>query len=236
MRSPESRERWLLSYADFTTLLFSFFVVLYALSRTAPESASQLPAISASTALAQLMEPQPVLQNASAKPAHAQNLDLDEVHEQLAKAFSREIANGSVALSSKPDGIVLSLREAGFYESGMSTPRPSSMRSLMHVAQILKTSDCDLRVEGHTDSLPIHTQQFSSNWELSTARATSLVRLFTDSAGIDPARLAAAGYAGHRPIASNATAVGRAQNRRVDLIFLASPRFSTRPADVAPGR
>ncbi len=222
--SAQMRERWLISYADFITLLFCFFVVLYALSRTTLEGSSQFTP-GAATAFSKLSIPSQLLLHPSriTPPDGSEQPTLDDVRSQLTRAFHRELSDGALALSSRSDGLVLSLREAGFYESGSAAPRPSSLPTLLRIAQSAKASRCDLRIEGHTDAVPVHNERFASNWELSTARAAALVRFFIEDAGIDPARLAAAGYAGQHPIASNATGSGRAQNRRVDVVFLARP-------------
>jgi chemotaxis protein MotB len=122
------------------------------------------------------------------------------------------------------EGLVISLHEAGFFASGSSEVRPSSMDLLTRLAASLPSGP--LRVEGHTDNVPIHTAQFASNWELSTARATTIARLLLDHPNIHPGNLSAAGYAEFHPVASNATEAGRAQNRRVDIILLRPPALS----------
>ena len=119
-----------------------------------------------------------------------------------------------------PDGLVISLREAGFFESGMAQMKPTSQATFDQIAEMLRQRNCRVRIEGHTDNIPIHNSQFSSNWELSTARATEVIRLLVVRNGFNPARLSAAGYAEYHPIASNATPDGRSMNRRVDLVIL----------------
>jgi chemotaxis protein MotB len=118
------------------------------------------------------------------------------------------------------EGLVISLREAGFFASGSATPRPDSVVTLRRIAASLGRTAYDLRIEGHTDNVPIHTIEFDSNWELSSARATRIARIFLDQKAVSPDRLSAAGYAEFHPIVSNATADGRAENRRVDLVVM----------------
>jgi len=115
---------------------------------------------------------------------------------------------------------VISLREAGFFDSGSATPKSQTFDTLRQIAASLSRTPYDLRIEGHTDNIPIHNADFDSNWELSTARATSIARIFLDLKAMPPDRLSAAGYAEFHPVASNDTAEGRAQNRRVDLVVL----------------
>jgi chemotaxis protein MotB len=115
---------------------------------------------------------------------------------------------------------VISLREFGFFDSGSSELKVSAFPALDRIAAVLALRTCRLRIEGHTDNVPIHTSQIASNWELSTARSTELVRLLIVRYQFSPVRLSAAGYAQYHPIASNASAQGRAQNRRVDIVIL----------------
>lgn len=137
---------------------------------------------------------------------------------RVQQAMSREIASGDVALRETPEGLVISLREVGFFESGSAEIRASSLPAFERLANLLNESDSDIRIEGHTDNVPIHNPRFASNWDLSTARATATIRLLIVNYGFDPERLAAAGYAEYRPIATNGTPEGRAMNRRVDVV------------------
>jgi hypothetical protein len=109
---------------------------------------------------------------------------------------------------------------AGNFESGRAQMKPASQATFDQIAEMLRQRNCRVRIEGHTDNIPIHNSQFSSNWELSTARATEVIRLLAVRNGFNPARLSAAGYAEYHPIASNATPDGRSMNRRVDLVIL----------------
>lgn len=246
-----NHERWLVSYADFITLMFAFFVVLFATSQADKKKQAEVSqAIDQAFRTLGLFEPAKADPHAkafaisadraatpvniilgdelAASPAVKQ--DLKRLKHELAGKLSNQIAQHVVALHIGRDGLVISLREAGFYNSGAAVPHPSSMKSLDAIAQILKASPYDLRIEGHTDNVPIHTSQFDSNWELSTARATWLARLFIERQHLRAARLSASGYAEYHPVASNATAEGRSENRRVDIIVL--PRVT--PPSTAP--
>jgi len=138
----------------------------------------------------------------------------------LSLALAKQISNKTVAMEMGKDGLVISLREAGFFDSGSATPKPAAMETLRTIAARLGATPYDVRVEGHTDNIPIHNAAFDSNWELSTERATRIARLLLELDAIPPDRLSAAGYAEFHPVASNDTADGRAQNRRVDLVVL----------------
>ena len=120
---------------------------------------------------------------------------------------------------------MISLREAGFFDSGSAVPQSGTVPILNRIALALIGTPYDIRVEGHTDNVPIHTGQFDSNWELSAARATRLARIFIEDHDFAPVRLSAAGFAEFHPVATNTTAEGRRQNRRIDIIVL--PRVSS---------
>ena len=120
---------------------------------------------------------------------------------------------------------MISLREMGFFDSGSATMKSGAEGAFARVAQILQEHGSPVRIEGHTDPVPIHNSQFASNWELSTARATELVKTLIEKYGIAPDRLSAAGYAEFHPVASNESPKSRQLNRRVDLVVLA-PSFS----------
>ena len=251
-RAHSNHERWLVSYADFITLLFAFFVVLYAssqvdkrkvgkLSLAIQVAFQELGVFPASTTQIPLdtNEPMPfskvqaienVKHNAAigriASPpedslaASSEETDLTTLQNQLSEALHHEIALHEVTLHRETDGLVISLQEFGFFDSGSATIKPESLAALDRIASILAIRTYNLRIEGHTDNIPIHTARIVSNWELSTARATELVRLLIIRHRIAPERLSAAGYAQYHPVASNLTAQGRAQNRRVDIVIL----------------
>lgn len=153
--------------------------------------------------------------------------DIGKWLEELAPArpdykqtLSNQVATHTVSIQMGHDGLVISLREAGFFPSGSAAPKPETLATLRQIALSLSHTPYDLRIEGHTDNIPIHNSEFDSNWELSTARATRIARLVL-ALNIMPAnRLSAAGYAEFHPVASNDSATGRSENRRVDLIIL----------------
>lgn len=245
-------DRWLVSYADFITLLFAFFVVLYASSRADQQKQMQVaqsiqsafqalelfPAAPGSrdshSAAAPVETPRvPVNvlpgEDLSASPAVQQ--DLRQLQSELAGVLAPQIAEHVIALRLGRDGLVISLRESGFYQSGSALPEAGSKGTLDEVAAKLAVTPYDLRIEGHTDNVPIHTAEFASNWELSTARASEMAKILIVRYRFAAARLSAAGYAEYHPVAGNDTPEGRSQNRRVDIIVL--PRISVAPAQPA---
>lgn len=252
-KSRVSHERWLVSYADFVTLLFAFFVVLYAFAKADQKKRIEVTA-AIDTAFRSLgifgevsRHPGKSVGQASAEePAVPMNIvmgeevmsparvrdDLNRIRRELEQRLSNQVAQHTVAIQMGRDGLVISLREAGFFASGSATPRLETVPTLRQVAASLAGSPYEMRIEGHTDNIPIHSAEFDSNWELSSARATHIARLFLDLKAIPPDRLSAAGFAEFHPVASNATAEGRAENRRIDLLVM--PRTRTNLASPEP--
>jgi chemotaxis protein MotB len=247
-KHPEhvNHERWLVSYADFITLLFAFFVVLFAASQSDKSKQAKLSEAmqSAFTPLgtfdAHSKTPPLTDINAAAitnstpaalsPPIPSTSTEtLEQTEARLRKLIAQQVAAGGIppggiAMRITPDGLVISLHEAGFFPSGSAEVRPASIPMISILANTLPAGP--LRVEGHTDNVPIHTAQFASNWELSTARSTAIARLLLERGPINPANLSAAGYAEFHPVAGNDTEDGRTQNRRVDIILLRHPAAS----------
>jgi len=258
-RRPEERsnhERWLISYADFITLLFAFFVVLFSSAQVDHRKVGQI-AMAIQVAFQQMgvfessnthipldkSEPMPfekvqVVENAMRDTDLAQMVppmkgvisntpdprELAAIRKTLETTLTKQIESKSVGIHETRDGLVVSLREIGFFDSGSATLRPGAEAILKQIADVLRSLPEQVRIEGHTDNVPIHNRNFSSNWELSTARATEIVKLFITRYQIDPARLQASGYAEYHPQAPNGTAEGRALNRRVDIVIVAADR------------
>jgi hypothetical protein len=141
-----------------------------------------------------------------------------ETARQIAKCLLGDIADSEEQVCDALGEICNMV--AGNFESGSAQMKASSQAAFDRIATLLRERDYRLRIEGHTDNVPIHTLQFSSNWELSTARATEIVRLLIVRDGFSPDRLSAAGYAEYHPIALNRTVEGRGMNRRVDIVIL----------------
>jgi chemotaxis protein MotB len=236
--SKVNHERWLVSYADFITLLFAFFVVLYAFSKADLEKHVQVSAaIDSGFQSLSIAAALPRTQSGAAKnetrafsePLHFAlqvnsaaevRADLEAIRTDLQKRLSGQIGRGTVSIELGRDGLVISLREAGFFDSGSAMPRPETSATIDQIGESLKNCRYDVRVEGHTDTIPIHNSEFDSNWELSSARATRIARLLLQMRAISPRQVAAAGYAEYHPVAGNDSAKGRAANRRVDLVVM----------------
>ncbi len=157
---------------------------------------------------------------AVALPPREELPDLAGLRKELGLTLAPEISRGEVTLRTGRDGLVISLKEAGFFDSGSAGVKATSEPAFSRMARLLAEGKYNIRIEGHTDNVRIHNAQYSSNWELSTARATEMIRLLVVSYGFDPERLSASGYGEYHPVASNRTEDGRALNRRVDLVVL----------------
>lgn len=212
-----SHERWLVSYADFITLLFAFFVVLFATGQSDKRKKTEL-AESIQAAFSQMgfFESHAKAESIDARPE-----SLPKMRQRLMEIARPELVSGVIAIHDSPNGLVISLHEAGFFDSGSASVRSSALPVLSRIAAILP--DVPLRVEGHTDDVPIHTAQFASNWELSSSRASTIARLLLDHANVHAEAMSVAGYAEYHPVADNSTAEGRARNRRVDIVLLTAP-------------
>jgi chemotaxis protein MotB len=237
----ENHERWLVSYADFITLLFAFFVVMFASSQTDKAKAKQV-SESVKAAMenggvaaavheilggtvdekgkgnAQMKGPGGA-QAAASKEA-AVLAELLPSMQYLSKTLETEIRLGKIDIHLEPRGLVVSLRQATFFPSGEDTIDPATYDSIAKIAKTLSQLSNSVRLEGHTDSIPIHTVRFRSNWELSAARGIAMMELLETRFGIPRGRMAIGGYADTAPVESNATDAGRGRNRRVDIVIL----------------
>jgi chemotaxis protein MotB len=155
-------------------------------------------------------------------PGSVDRAKIDELQARLADALALQIDDRIVSVKPNQEGIVVSLREAGFFYSASTQLGPQTLPSLAAIVKIIGPEKADIRIEGHTDDVPIHNEKYDSNWELSTARATEIIKLFITKFAVAPNRLSASGCAEYYPTASNDTAEGRATNRRVDLVILNS--------------
>jgi chemotaxis protein MotB len=222
-------DRWLVSYADFITLLFAFFVVLFATGQSDKRKKVEL-AASIQSAFQQMgiftAHAQPPVVNPQVgggdsslvwhTPSGPESMPVVEA--RIRQAAQPEIAGGLIGVHETANGLVISLEEAGFFDSGAADIRPSALPVLDRIAAVLP--ETALRVEGHTDDVPIHTAQFGSNWELSSSRASGIARLLLLHENVHAEQMSVAGYAQYHPAASNATPEGRARNRRVDIVLL----------------
>jgi chemotaxis protein MotB len=209
--SVEPHERWMISYADLVTLLFTLFVVLYA-------AADHNRARQVAEAVSAAVSNYPAATDGSGVLPGSNAVNDARAAMERAFAANPNLRARARIIGTK-DGFTVSLAEAGFFAPGEATVRDDAQSLVAVVADAVRDSPAQLRIEGHTDSTPIATSRYPSNWELSSARASVVLAQFI-ARGIPPARLSLAGYAGERPVAANETPEGRALNRRVDLVIL----------------
>jgi chemotaxis protein MotB len=198
-----NRDRWLISYADFITLLLALFVVLFASSRPDFVRAKQV----SNAVTAALHQKQP-------GPSAEASL------EDLQRRLAADIRSGKVDVHVESRGMVISLREAAYFPAGGDEIARAEYGSLAQIADAIRSIPNPIGLEGHTDSTPIHNRKFRSNWELSAARGIAILTLLEERFGIPGDRFAVTGYAEMKPLDSNASAAGRARNRRVDIVIL----------------
>jgi len=246
-----NHERWLVSYADFITLLFAFFVVMFAASNSDQKKAGQVAqAVQQAFSELAIFEPSgrqvPLFKESAATSTVAfqeaqimdraapKKADMEAVKAQLQEMLREELQSNLVRINQDARGVTVSLAEAGFFDSGSASVKAAGLSVLQRIAEKLQQTDQHVRVEGHTDTTPIRTAQFPSNWELSTARATNVLQYLINNAKVPPERLSAVGYGQYRPSAANDTVEGRAANRRVDLVIISSEAQKLEPAEAAP--
>jgi len=242
--APENHERWLISYADFITLLFAFFVVMFASSQTDKARARMISEAFEQAVNGKAQGVPPAVAkilggtvddkgqgNAQMKgPGGAQRARKDSPPEEvvellpslqrLTRELEQELKSGAVEMKLEPRGLVVSLRQSAFFPSGGDVLARSSYPTLEKVADVLRGLPNPVQLEGHTDSVPIHNARFQSNWELSSARAIALLNLFCGRFELPANRFSVVGRADNVPVGPNDTLEGRARNRRVDIVIV----------------
>ena len=248
---PENHERWMISYADFITLLFAFFVVMFASSQADKGRAQEV-----SESVKKALEGDSMKQalaillggtrsdvgkgNAMMRGPGGRNQAPEEKKELkaaelipslkvLSAELKKEIDAGQIQISMQPRGLVVSFNQAALFPSGEDVTSAEAYSALEKVAAAISKLPNPVRLEGHTDSIPISTPRFRSNWELSAARSIAVMELLSAKFGVPKDRLSIAGYAETAPVAPNETEQGRARNRRVDIVILSEQGILAEP-------
>jgi chemotaxis protein MotB len=256
----ENHERWLISYADFITLLFAFFVVMFASSQTDKNKAqamsdsirSALGKDQITTAISGILGGTPGVKqqgNAQRKgpggskkstveqnEAAARIAELLPSLQMLRSQLKQEIDSGMLQVSMEARGVVVSLRQAAFFPPGQDTIDAGTYATIQKLATVILAVPNKVRLEGHTDAVPIHNARYRSNWELSAARGVTMLELLSSRYNVPERRLSVGGYAETIAIATNDTPEGRAQNRRVDIVILNENGLKGEPSAVAGTR
>lgn len=237
----ENTDRWMVSYADFVTLLFAFFVVMYAMSsvnegkyrvlsdtmneafKVAPKSPNPIQIGKESKAISSGENPSLVVikpPKILPKPERTYEHEMKQIAQTVSKSVQPLIDKGLIKVTQNKLWVEIEMNSKILFSSADSELEEDAFPALKALATVLKKLPNSIDVEGHTDNVPISNELFPSNWELSAARAASVVHLFTRY-GVNPRRLSSIGYAEYRPIGNNATAEGRLRNRRVKVVILA---------------
>ena len=256
-----NHERWLVSYADFITLLFAFFVVMYSISQVNEskyrvlsntltdvfaqpaldmnpiqlgEVARSSPNAVVEVQAAPVKAPEPEKSESESSPAQPQ-ADLKKLSDKIRDALGDLIKKDLVTLKGNETWLEITLQSSMLFDSGDAAVSEGAYGVLAQIAAILREQDNPVRVEGFTDDVPIHSLRYASNWELSSARAASVVQVLIGK-GLNPEKLMAAGFGQYQAVAPNATPEGRAKNRRVVLMVARGGelRPSLQPMRLAP--
>lgn len=216
VHAPPSHDRWLVSYADFITLLFALFVVLFAASNADKEKVRTF-----ARAVENAIEHSGVRRAPGlSRSGPTDEPVLNSTYAKLVQSLEPEVENRQVRVWLDARGLVITLNQTAFFHSGAAEFDPAMYPTLGKIAEAIARIDNPIRLEGHTDSLPIHNERFQNNWELSSARSIAVLELLAARFEIAPDRMAVAGYADTAPVSSNDTEEGRARNRRVDIVVL----------------
>lgn len=254
-QSKSSHERWLVSYADFITLLFGFFVVMYSVSQVSEQKYRVLSETLSNVFEGNTTRPADMQVTDNGNPLDQQGrvsglspeinlVDTEVLARDLENALIHLVQPGQLRISATEEWVQIDLNANLLFDSASADPKPEARELFRQIAAKLAPFDNEIEVSGHTDDRPIRTARFQSNWELSSARASSVVRLLTED-GVKPQQLSAVGYGEYRPVADNATEEGRATNRRVVLMVARHPverqvvpldEVSTDDASVPPTR
>jgi chemotaxis protein MotB len=255
---PENNERWLVSYADFITLLFAFFVVMFATSQNDKNTAQQvsdsvnkaLKGESLKSIVTLILGGTPSDKgqgNAQrkgpggaaiavlnpARPSNSQIAELLPSLKVLSRELQDEIRSGKLQISMGVRGLTISFNQSALFPSGEDVIAQDTYPSIQKIAVAIEQIPNPVRMEGHTDAVPIHNSRFQNNWQLSASRSIALLELLTRF-GVSKDRLSIAGYADTAPVESDATAEGRQKNRRVDVIILNETGALGEPAPSSP--
>ena len=233
---PENHERWLVSYADFITLLFAFFVVMYAISSVnegkyrvlsnsltgafsnKPPTVGALPTTAVDPLLK--LDPLPLIKQRASEGLRKEREKMTSVARDIMAALEPLVREGKVRVTQTSRGVTIEINASLLFPTGEARLSPDSVAALSAIASVLKIDTHAIQVEGHTDNLPIRNSIFPSNWELSAVRASTVARLLTEN-GVDEMRVSAVGQGAKLPLGSNDTVDGRARNRRVSVTVLA---------------
>jgi chemotaxis protein MotB len=230
----ENQERWLLTYADLITLLLAFFIVMYSMSRVdAKKFGAMTSALTGALRGADLAKRDRELSGKLNTGGPLKTGELRLMQRQLEQKVGDAGVSSSISADVTERGLVISVKDATLFDLGKADLNPGALAVLHVIGHEISKVNNHVRVEGHTDPRPISTARFPSNWELSTSRATSVLRFLVDSTGCAPQRISALGFGEYRPVIVNDTPEHMAKNRRVDIVLLSQQMSLSEPEAVA---
>ncbi len=210
LEDKDNPDRWVVSYADFITLLFAFFTALYAISHVDLGKLDKFQGSVKSAFNTNALNNDSILEGISDRYSQS---------EEYVRGMLNKLSIDNVSIFKGNHGIVISMGESALFDSGTADIKDEAKPLLSSIAQIIKATKFNVIIEGHTDNLPIKNSAFSSNWELSSARAIKVLLYFLNEHYLEPSRFSVSGYGEYKPIATNSTFEGRRKNRRVDIIL-----------------
>ncbi len=227
IESKENVERWMVSYADFVTLLFCFFTAMYAISNVDRNKLEQFVS-SMKSAFNESEKGNEFSVIDDVQIILPTDLETEADVRAILDTIIKE-SDGSVDVKRDNRGVVIAVADKMFYKSGSAKLKGDAINFLDQLVQPILEYSNPVRIEGHTDNIPINTKEFPSNWELSASRAINVAKYFIAKHNIDPGRITSIGYSEHKPVTSNDSPDGRAKNRRVDIVLLSKSERMKEP-------
>jgi chemotaxis protein MotB len=218
-REVPGQERWLLTYSDLITLLLGLFVILYAMSKIDTKKYNQWVAAFGGVFGSSQVDMKTGIGEKGLVDGMNEQI---QVRQMLKEALELNGKNDAITISIDERGVTIHIQEELLFPSGQTELKNSSLKTMDSLAYVIKRLPNDIRIEGHTDNIPINTPRFPTNWHLSVTRAMNTGYYLIDSHGINPDKVSVVGYGELRPLSSNGTEQGRSLNRRVDIVILMS--------------
>lgn len=221
----EGGEAWLLPYSDLMTLLLAVFIVLFAVGQVDKPKAEQMSdefteQMMTESYAAEKRSSREKTQTEDAADGESEQQQMEKLKAELDAKLQSENLSASVKTSIDGRGLVITLSNAIIFDPGSAAIKKENEETLLEIADMVTVMDNFIRIEGHTDNVPMNSEEFPSNWDLSAARAANVVRLITSKTNLSPEKLIAVGYGEYRPVEDNSTEEGRGKNRRIDIIVL----------------
>ncbi len=224
---------WMATYGDMVTLLLCFFVLLFSFATLDVQKFKAI-AVSMNGSLGVLdsgmtLSMDPLINSFPGDSPTEEVEEFQQLYEQMSEYVKENNLESSITLRLDERGLLVRFMDDVLFDSGKADLTPKAREIINKVAEIIRVNDKNVRVEGHTDNIPINTSRFPSNWELSTTRAVNVVKYLIEENFIEAKRLSASGYSDQHPVDDNKTQIGRQKNRRVDLVILKAEKNETKP-------